>query len=1190
MTDHDSPLGLSQADLARIDELLAAEGITDAAPGAIAHRPGATDAPVSYAQELLWMLQESQPWLSAYNMWLSRRIRGPLDQAVLAQSLRLLIERHEGLRTTFHPGDPHPFQRVGSADDFQIQTVDLRALPESERLAAGRRKLEEVLRAPFDLGRTAAVRATLIALDGEDWLFALVSHHIIMDGWSLGILIRELSAVYAALSAGRTPTLPAIPISYADYAVWERETLTGERLDDNLGYWRQRLDGALTTIALPADRPRGDRNDQGGGDVRRLLPPALLEEIKVFAQASGATLYMTMVAAFQTWLSRVSGQDDIVIGSAIGGRPRPETHNVIGYFSGALPLRSRFDTDPSFAEVLAEVRESVLGALEHQEVPVERLSLELARDQAMAGQGLFQVVLTMADPTPATLALGDCRIEAASVSPGAAKFDLTLFPSERPEGLSLFLSYRTSLFDEASAASFLEQIATLLTAAVRSPATPVSALPLLSPAAAAAQARWNETELPLGDALVPALILARAAESPTRAAVRVGEAKLTYGELVQQATQLAHLLRQQGVTPDSVVGLCLDRSPELVVGLLGIWMAGAGYLPLPPDQPAARIAQLLQTSGALWAVTMGEHRTLLPAGVHSIALDLDQARLAVTPLTPLPPAQPGHLAYVLFTSGSTGTPKGVAITHRNLAHYTTAIAHRLGLPLDGSARWHCASVSTLAADLGHTAVFPGLASGGTLHLVPAETAMDAGRWADYLAAHPVDLLKITPSHLRALLGDSTGDALRRRLPRRWLVVGGEACPWSLIETVHEAASCRILNHYGPTETTVGACTFEPAASDVSRWAPASVPIGRPLPNAKVRVLDHRGQPVPTGVVGELYVGGLGVARGYVGRDDLTAERFSTDGSGGRWYRTGDKVRQLPTGDIEFLGRLDAQIKVRGHRVELEEIESVASQCPGVRQVAVGLFDDRLLGFVVGTAEPGDLTAHLAARLPDYMVPDHWERLAQMPITPNGKVDRKALSPAALSATPAATIGPRTDLERQLVVMWEDVLKRRPIGVRDDFFQLGGHSLLAIRLLGRIAKATGVRLALRALFDARTVEALAETLAPASPTEAVVRGAYAEVLKRPAVGRHDDFFQLGGHSLLAIRLLARLSKATGIRLALRTLFDHPTPASLAAEIDRIGGSATATSPSRAGITKRARNAVDVGAAASSPGPSAEEPAP
>ena len=1191
MTDIDNPLGMSAADLARLDALLASEGLaTDQAPDIITARPGASEGPQSFAQELLWMMHEAHPGLSAYNIGLTRRIRGPVDPAIMEGSLRYLTERHESLRTTFHGGEPFPVQRVRPAGDFKLRGIDLSGVPKSQRLAAGQRHLEEVTRAPFDLGLEPAVRATLISMGGDEWLFSLVAHHIILDGWSLGILMRELSAVYAALLAGQAPRLPAVPISHGDYAAWERQTIAGERVEATLGYWRRQLDGALTTIALPADRPRSDRNDQAGGDVRRVLPPPLLDEVKSFMQASGTTLYAVMVATFQAWLSRVSGQDDIVIGSAIGGRPRPETHGVVGYFSGALPLRSRFDADPTFAELVAGVRETVLGALEHQELPVERLSMELARDQAIAGQSLFQVVLTMADPTPVALTLGDCLIEGASVSPAAAKFDLTLFPTERTDGLSLLLSYRTSLFDEASAASFLEQIETLLATAVRAPATPISLLPLLSVEAAAVQAGWNETDAWFGEELVPAQILARAAAVPKQTAVRVGDAEITYEDLVRQATQLAHLLRQQGVVPDSVVGLCLDRTPDLVVGLLGIWLAGAGYLPLLPDQPPSRIAQLLQASGARWTVTKASHRALLPSAARSIALDVDQARLAVAPLTPLPRAHPNHLAYVLFTSGSTGAPKGVAITHGNLAHYTAAVAQRLALPMDGSGRWHLASVSTLAADLGHTAVFPALASGGTLHLVPSETAMDAGRWAEYLLAHPVDLLKITPSHLRALLGDADPEALRTRLPTAWLVLGGEACPWSLVETVRRAGTCRVLNHYGPTETTVGACVFEPASVDVTRWDPASVPIGRPLPNAKARILDRRGQPVPTGVVGELYLGGLGVARGYFLRDDLTAERFSTDSSGHRWYRTGDKVRQLPTGDIEFLGRLDAQVKVRGHRVELEEIESVASQCPGVRQVAIGLFDDRLVGFLVGTAAPDDVAKHLAVRLPDYMVPPHWERLAQLPITANGKVDRKALAPTEKTVEATEPVTARTEVERQLVGLWEEVLKRRPIGIRDDFFQLGGHSLLAIRLLGKIAKTTGVRLPLRALFDAPTIEALAEKLEPTSPTEAVVGEVYAEVLKRPSITRHDDFFRLGGHSLLAIRLLARLSKATGVRLVLRALFDHPTPALLAAEIDRLRGQGAPAQPG--GITRRTRDAVDgvmPGLPANSPATPRGEPA-
>jgi len=544
------------------------------------------------------------------------------------------------------------------------------------------------------------------------------------------------------------------------------------------------------------------------------------------------------------------------------------------------------------------------------------------------------------------------------------------------------------------------------------------------------------------------------------------------------------------VGPDTVVGLCAERSTELVVGMVGILLAGGAYLPLLPDLPAARLAGLLEASRARLVVTLTAHRALLPASVPVVCLDAESAHLAAQPATPpISGAAPESLAYLLFTSGSTGVPKGVAVTHGNLVHYTRAIASVLGLDLTGAqAPWHGATVSTLAADLGHTAVFPMLASGGTLHVLRGEVVTDASRFQQYVAAHPLDLLKITPSHFQALAGP---EFRPEHLPRRWLVLGGEPCPWGLAHAVVSRGTCRVLNHYGPTETTVGACTFEVTAASAARlapWAPATVPIGRPLPNMTAHLLDARQRLVPIGVPGELWLGGPGVARGYLGRDDLTGERFGVT-AGERRYRTGDRMRRLPTGDLEFLGRLDTQVKVRGHRVELGEIETVLAQHPAVRQAVVMLHDEVLVGYVVhhASAEPSALRAHVASLLPEYMVPTEWVVLAQLPLTPNGKVDRARLrAPAA--AAPAADDGaPRNETEQRLLVLWAEVLKKDSLGRDDNFFALGGHSLLATRLVGLVRKELGLEVPLRTLFEHPTIAGLAPALDAAGAAAAPEAG-------------------------------------------------------------------------------------------------------
>jgi amino acid adenylation domain-containing protein len=702
----------------------------------------------------------------------------------------------------------------------------------------------------------------------------------------------------------------------------------------------------------------------------------------------------------------------------------------------------------------------------------------------------------------------------------------------------------------------LGHLETLLTAAVADPATPLSRLPLLSAAELAQLATWNATTRVLGAPItMSGLIATAAARHPGQPAVVSGDTTLSWEELRRGASRLARALQARGVGPDVPVGLCLERSADLVVAMVGILWSGGAYVPLLPDLPPARLGQQLGASGTRLVVTLAGHRSLFPPGTELLELDTEAAALAGYEGTPPDcPATPAHLAYVLFTSGSTGAPKGVAVTHGNLVHYTRAVAWRLGLDLTGGeTSWHCGSVSTLAADLGHTSVFPALASAGTLHVLAADLVLDRTRFQDYVARHPLDLLKITPSHFSALAGPEFAS---EHLPTRWLVLGGEACPWSLVDAVLARNTCRVLNHYGPTETTVGATTFEPAAHDVSRWSPATVPIGAPLPNVVAELLDSRQQPVPIGVPGELWLGGAGVARGYLGRPDLTAERFVTLGEGRR-YRTGDRVRRLPTGDLEFLGRLDTQVKLRGHRVELGEIETVLALHPSVRHAVVTPAGETLVGYVVegSPVTDAELAAHTAAALPDFMVPAQWLRLDRLPLTANGKLDRTALPAPTVAAPAAAAEGggdPRNEIEAGLARHWADVLKRERVARTENFFALGGHSLLAIRLLGRLAKAYGVRLSLRTLFENPTIETLAPFLTPRHRFEEPLSAIWSEILKRDTVDRDANFFAMGGHSLLAIRLLGKVAKGFGVRLSLRTLFEQPTVALLAPAIEAAGG--------------------------------------
>ncbi|HEU5220242.1 MAG TPA: amino acid adenylation domain-containing protein [Gemmatimonadales bacterium] len=1063
-------------DLDLLASMLAEEGFESAADGPIPSRAFDGPVPAAFAQELVWLLDRATPGNTAYQIPLASRLTGRLDEPALRQAFDTLIARHESLRTTFAPGGAHPVQIVHPPRPMDLIADDLRALPASEREIEATRRLTARMATPFDLSRDQLLRGMLLRVAEDEYLFLLETHHIVADGWSTSLLIRELSVLYEGYRAGHPAELPPLAVHFRDFAAWQRERLSGARLEELLVYWRAQLADAPSSLELPTDRPRPAVPSFEGNEAIALLPTPVLEQLKQLAQAHGATLYMVLLAAYQTVLHRWSGQSEILTGSAIAGRTRPELEGVFGYLANTLVLHGSFGDDPSFTTLLERTRDRCLGAFDHQEIPLEKLILELKRDQAANPAPLFQVVLTMQDTRPALRSFGDLTVSSLSLGVSATKFDLTLFPAERPEGLRLVLHYRSDLFEPETAARFLSHLTTLLTAVVATPEVRVSEVALMSALERAALSGWNATATPLGaPTTVGALVAAAAARRPAGAAVVAGDTVLSWAALQAQASRLAHHLQAQGVGPEVPVGLCLERSAELIVGMLGILWSGGAYVPLLPELPPARLQQQLDASGVRLVVTLAAHRDRFPADLALCCLDADAATLGAAPDTPpASGATPDSLAYVLFTSGSTGTPKGVAVTHANLVHYTRAIAAVLELPLDGSGTpWHCGTVSTLAADLGHTSVFPALVSGGTLHVLPAEVGLDAARFQACVAAQPLDLLKITPSHFQALAGPDFAPA---HLPRRWLVLGGEPCPWPLVEAVRAAGRCRVLNHYGPTETTVGATTFEAGSTDLTRWAPVTVPIGRPLPNVTALVLDARQQPVPVGVPGELWIGGAGVARGYLGAAALTAERFAGSAEARR-YRTGDRVRRLPSGDLEFLGRLDTQVKVRGNRVELGEIDAVLARHPAVRQAVVTLRDDSLTGYVVldPAVEDSALVAHLRAALPEYMVPAAWVRLERLPLTANGKIDRAALPAPMTALPPAEDPTPRNATERALATLWAEILRRDAVGRGDNFFALGGHSLLAIRLLGRIAKQFGVRLSLRILFEHPTIATLAPLL-------------------------------------------------------------------------------------------------------------------
>jgi len=1092
-------------------QLLAEEGLSDsAAEPSIVPRAGSGEAPVTFAQEVLWLLDRATPGLTAYNTPVARRIRGALDVAALERALDGLVARHETLRTVFAARGDGAVQVVRPASRVALAVHDVRGAPAAERESAAIAALRKETDTPFDLANEPGFRAALARLGDEDHILLLLTHHIVSDAWSYGVMIRELNALYAAERHGVAHGLAPVALQFGDFAAWQRDVLQGERLNERLSYWRETL-ADLPTLELPTDfSPRGTPGF-AGARAGTTLSPELSGAARRFAQSRDATLYMVLLAAVQSVLHRYSGQDDIVVGSAVAGRTRRESEEMIGYFSQALPMRTRFAGDPAFGELLGRVRDTVLGAFEHQDVPVETLMLELQKSQARTGP-LFRVVLTMQDALPVALELGGTRAEPVELDASSTKFDLTFLVTDTPEGIEIALWYRTELFRAESVRRLLGHLETLLGAALADPQRRVSALPLATVAEREQLVSWNATGFDEGEPTsVVALFEAQVARVPDRVAVVApsasasahgsvaGSTTLTYAELNARANQLARHLQASGVAAGAPVGLLLDRSADALVGLLGILKAEGAYMPLSVDAPSARLAQQITESGAKLVVTSASMASRVLGSATVVPLDSDAVTLGAHSDANLPlSARPRDTAYVLFTSGSTGVPKGVAVTHANIVHYMRVVRRALGTvddePVDGRAR-QFGLASTLAADLGNTSLFPALLGGATLHLLGSDVTTEPSRFAQYMEVHQLDVLKLTPNHLRALVAGKSGAELAAVLPRQMLVLGGEALSLDFARQLAGSGRCQVLNHYGPTETTVGVLTqqvTQDSLAAATALGAQTVPLGRPLANTHAYVVDAHGQEQPVGIPGELWLGGAGVATGYLNRPELTAERFVSF-RGERVYRTGDRVRRLADGTLEFFGRADDQVKVRGYRVELGEVEQALRAHPGVEQavvmlrapsegaepVLVAYAVPKQAGYAVShtdRATTDKLSAWLAAQLPEYMVPSAVVLLEALPLTANGKVDRAKLpEPGASAAAGDSFVAARTETETQLATIWQEVLKREQVGVTDNFLALGGHSLLAIRVLGRISKAFGVRLPLRALFETPTIEALAKAI-------------------------------------------------------------------------------------------------------------------
>jgi len=1062
--------------------------------------------PLSLAQQRLWFMDQLEPGNPMYNIPEAIRMSGSLNVEALRRTVEAIVARHESLRTTFRMVDEQPMQCIAEQGSSSLCVTDLTDIPTTDLKQEAGRLTGEEFQKPFDLVHGPLFRVNLLRLGEEEHILLLTMHHIISDGWSLGVLLQEMAAFYNAFSQGTAPSLPELPIQYADFAEWQREWLKGEALESQTSYWKQQLGGTTPVLELPTDHPRPASQTYRGKRKSFVLPKTMLEALKALSQREGGTLFMTALAAFQILLHRYTGQEDVIVGSVAANRNRVEIEGLIGFFVNTLALRTDLSGNPTFRELLKKVREVALGAYAHPDLPFDMLIEELNVTRDPSYNPLFQVMFLFQNAPVESFQLSGLKLTFLEIATESSKFDLTLELIEGQEELSYSIIYNTDLFNGDTIERMAGHFRTLLQGIVATPDARLSELPVLTaPERHQLLVEWNDTraDYPRGKC-IHELFEEQVEQTPDVMALNYEDQGLTYRELNRRANRLAHYLRKLGVGPDVLVGVCMERSLEMMVGLLGILKAGGAYVPLDPDFPAERLAFQTEDAGAPVVLTQKKLADGLPkiaAGmIYLDAPEYHQSATAMPDTNPEKEASAENLVYVIYTSGSTGRPKGVAVEHRQLVNYVHGISERLAL----EPGWSYATVSTIAADLGNTVVFPSWCTGGCLHVISKDRLADPVALAEYFERYRIDCLKIVPSHLAALL---TGPDPRKLIPRRRLILGGEAsrCEW-IANLQKYAADCRIFNHYGPTETTVGVLTY-PVGDVLPASASGTLPLGRPLPNSQIYILDGQQQPVPVGVPGQLYIGGSGVARGYWNRPEKTAERFMANWLGNypedRVYRTGDRARYLPDGNIEFLERVDQQVKIRGFRIELGEIESILSEHEAVREVKVTAREDvpgdkRLVAYIVpeGKSIPSldALREYLKGKLPDYMVPAAFVTLEKIPLTPNGKVDHRAL-PAPEYTRPEleqAYAAPRTSVEQALADIWAEVLGVKQVGINDNFFQLGGHSLLAVRLFVRIRKWAGVDLPLAILFRSPTVRGLAEIIDPGGSAALASGGALSEI--------------------------------------------------------------------------------------------------
>ena len=1025
---------------------------------AIPKRQQLSPAPLSFAQQRLWFLDQLEPNSPLYNLPLALRLQGELQPEALRRTLTEIRRRHESLRTRFEAREGVPAQVIDPPQEFVWVAHDLSWMKPDEREREVLRLAGAEARRPFDLARGPLWRASLLRVAENEYVALFTMSHIVSDGWSMGVLVKEVAALYTAYLRGEDSPLPELPIQYADYAVWQRAWMSGETLEKQLRYWRKQLAGAPAALELPTDRSRPAVETHLGGSYAFKLPQDLSAALMELSQSEGVTLFMTLLAAFKVLLGRYSGQEDLVVGTPIANRTRAETEGLIGFFVNQLVLRTDLSGEPSFRQLLGRVREVCLGAYGHQDAPFEKLVEELQPERDLSRSPLFQVMVVLQNAPMGMLGLPGLRLsEITSSGERFAKFEMTLTMQEGASGIAGELEYNSELLDEATVGRMLSHYERLLIGIAADIDQRLHELSLLSDIERRQiLVGWNETsaEYPK-NGYIPQLFETQAECAPDAVALVYGAQEVSYGTLNKQANRLAHHLRKLGVGPEVLVAVCAERSLEMVVSLLAILKAGGAYAPLDPDYPDERLEFMLEDSRPSALLVQGARLEGLPAcAPHVLRLDDQWEKLDECEENPVNLVESKNPAYVIFTSGSTGRPKGVMNSHggiRNQLLWRQAAYHL-------TAEDRVLQKTPFSFDVSVWEFFWPLLSGACLVIADPGGHRDSAYIVRLIVEKEITTLHFVPSMLQAFLQEK--DAEKCRSVKR-VICSGEALPFELQERFFAVSSAELHNLYGPTEAAIDV-TFHACERASERRI---VPIGRPVANTQLYVLDNNLNPIPGGVPGELYIGGEGLARGYFNRPDLTAERFIPnlfgDEPGQRLYRTGDLARYLDDGDLEFLGRADHQVKIRGYRIELGEIEAALRRHSGVSEAVViaeedGNLEKRLVAYLVSrdglALSDGELRGFLKQRLPEYMAPSFFVILKRLPLTPNGKVDRRALpSPNQTGSDSRSYTAPRNEIENVLVSVWQKALGVSPIGIHDNYFALGGNSIRVIQVVHDIRR-------------------------------------------------------------------------------------------------------------------------------------------